>query len=135
MLGGPGERARCEAIAAKVKTPALVAAGETSIGELIALIALCTGFAGNDSGAMHLAAALGVPTVGIFGSTNPERTGPRGARSTVIYHKIECSPCLARTCRYGHYKCLRGIEAVEVANMLERLGAFAGERVETVPPG
>ena len=129
LLGGPGERARCEAIAAKVKVPAIVAAGETSIGELIALIALCTGFAGNDSGAMHLAAALGVATVGIFGSTNPERTQrPRGARSTVVYHKIECSPCLSRTCRYGHYKCLRGIEAVEVANTLERLGAFAAAR-------
>jgi heptosyltransferase II len=135
LLGGPGERARCEAIAAKVKTPALVAAGETSIGELIALIGLCAGFAGNDSGAMHLAAALGVPTVGIFGSTNPERTGPRGARSAVIYHRMECSPCLARTCRYGHYKCLRGIEAVEVANTLERLGAFAPARVEMLPQG
>jgi heptosyltransferase II len=133
LLGGPSERVLCETIAAKLKTPALVAAGETSIGELIALIGLCTGFAGNDSGAMHLAAALGVATVGIFGSTNPERTGPRGARSAIIYHKVECSPCLARTCRYGHYKCLRGIEAVEVANTLERLDAFALARVETVP--
>ena len=133
LLGGPGERARCEAIASKVEMRALVAAGETSIGELIALIGLCQGFAGNDSGAMHLAAALGVPTVGIFGSTNPERTGPRGARSAFIYHRVECSPCLARTCRFGHYQCLRGIEAVEVANALERLGAFTAARVETVP--
>lgn len=124
LIGGPNERGRCTAIAAKVRSPVIVAAGETSIGELIALISLCAGFAGNDSGAMHLAAALGIPTVGIFGSTNPERTGPRGAKIAVIYHRIECSPCLARTCRYGHYNCLRGITAAEVAEMLVRLGAL-----------
>ncbi|HUN59773.1 MAG TPA: lipopolysaccharide heptosyltransferase II [Candidatus Binataceae bacterium] len=124
LIGGANERERCETIAAKVKKPVIVAAGETTIGELIALISLCTGFAGNDSGAMHLAAALGIPTAGIFGSTNPERTGPQGAKAAVIYHRIGCSPCLARTCRYGHYECLRGIAAAEVAETLARLGAF-----------
>jgi lipopolysaccharide heptosyltransferase II len=124
LIGGAGERERCAAIAAKVRMPAIVAAGETSIGELIALISLCAGFAGNDSGAMHLAAALGIPTTGIFGSTNPERTGPRGPKAAVIYHRIECSPCLERTCRFGHYNCLRGITAAEVAEMLVRLGAL-----------
>jgi lipopolysaccharide heptosyltransferase II len=124
LIGGAGEHERCAAIAAKVRVPTIVAVGETSIGELIALLSLCSGFAGNDSGAMHLAAALGIPTAGIFGSTNPERTGPRGPKAAVIYHQIECSPCLARTCRYGHYKCLRGITAAEVAEMLARLGAL-----------
>jgi lipopolysaccharide heptosyltransferase II len=126
LIGGMGERERCAAIAATVKTPVIAAAGETTIGELIALIAQCSGFAGNDSGAMHLAAALGIPTVGIFGSTNPKRTGPRGPKAAVIYHRVECSPCLARICRYGHYNCLRGIAANEVAGTLARLGAFAG---------
>jgi heptosyltransferase-2 len=125
LIGGAGERERCAAIAAKVRMPIIVAAGETSIGELIALLSLCAGFAGNDSGAMHLAAALGIPTTGIFGSTNPDRTGPHGPKAAVIYHPIECSPCLARTCRYGHYKCLRGITAAEVAEMLVQLGAIA----------
>ncbi|MGA2409197.1 MAG: lipopolysaccharide heptosyltransferase II [Candidatus Binataceae bacterium] len=124
LIGAPADRTGCEAIAATVRSQPIVAAGTTSIGELIALLSLCDGFTGNDSGAMHLASALGIPTVGIFGSTNPDRTGPIGPGSAVVYHRIECSPCLARTCRYGHYDCLRGIRVAEVASALERLGAF-----------
>jgi heptosyltransferase II len=126
LIGAPNERVRCASIAGSVQAPAIVAAGETSIGELMGLLSLCSGFAGNDSGAMHLAAAIGIPAVGIFGSTNPARTGPRGAHASVIHHKLGCSPCLARTCRYGHYDCLRGIEVGEVVAALERAGAFKG---------
>ena len=125
LIGAPGERELCERIAAASRAGAIVAAGATSIGELIALLAQCAGFAGNDSGAMHLAAALGIPTIGIFGSTNPIRTGPRGPRAGFVYHRIDCSPCLARTCRYGHYDCLRGISVEEVAGALAAAGAFA----------
>jgi heptosyltransferase II len=124
LIGGRDDRSKCETIAAMGRTSAIVAAGETSIGELIALLSLCSGFAGNDSGPMHLSAAVGIPTAGIFGSTNPARTGPRGARVMVIHHRLLCSPCLARTCRYGHYDCLRGIQPAEVAEALATLGAF-----------
>jgi heptosyltransferase-2 len=119
LVGAPSERAKCEAVAALSSNGCLVAAGETSVGELIALLSLSTAFIGNDSGAMHLASALGIPTVGIFGSTNPIRTGPEGTSSRVIWHRLECSPCLARTCRYGHYNCLRQIEPEEVLEALE----------------
>jgi heptosyltransferase-2 len=112
-------------LAASARAGAIVAAGETGVGELIALLSLCDGFAGNDSGAMHLAAALSLPTVGIFGSTNPARTGPVGQRAEVIYRAVECSPCLDRTCRFGHYNCLREIAPAEVADSLARLGGFA----------
>ena len=106
------------------KAGAIVAAGASNVTELNALLSLCDGFAGNDSGAMHLAAAVGIPTVGIFGSTNPARTGPQGPRAIVIYHQLDCSPCLKRTCRFGHYECLRGIEPAEVVTALERAGAL-----------
>lgn len=119
LVGGPHERNKCEQAAAASKAGALIAAGRTSVGELIALLSLCDGFAGNDSGAMHVAGALGMPTVGIFGSTSPERTSPLGPRAKVIYKKIDCSPCLARTCRFGHYDCLRGIEVEDVMAALE----------------
>jgi heptosyltransferase II len=125
LVGGADERSRCAAISQSSSTQAIIAAGATSVGELIALLSLCSGFVGNDSGAMHLAAAIGIPTVGIFGSTNPSRTGPRGPRATVIYRHLTCSPCLTRTCRYGHYDCLQKIEPFEVITALERLGAFA----------
>jgi heptosyltransferase-2 len=122
LVGAPAERALCERVAAKSRAGAIVAAGETGIGELIALLALADGFVGNDSGAMHLAAALGKPTVGIFGSTNPRRTGPTGPRARAIWHELDCSPCLARTCRLGHYKCLREVKPGEAAAVLRAAG-------------
>jgi heptosyltransferase II len=125
LVGGIDDRPQCEQIAAQCKSGALIAAAETTVGELIALLSLCHGFAGNDSGCMHLAGALGVPTVAVFGSTNPLRTGPLGPQSTVIYRGLECSPCLERTCRFGHYNCLRDIAAEEVAGALEAYGIFA----------
>ena len=123
LVGAPSERAKCEEVAASSKSGAIVAAGSTNIGELIALLSLCDGFIGNDSGCAHIAGALGIPTVAIFGSTNPERTGPLGAKARVIYRKLECSPCLARTCRFGHYNCLTQIEAAELVDAIEMLRA------------
>ena len=61
----------------------------------------------------------------IFGSTNPARTGPMGPHCRVIYRGLECSPCLERTCCFGHYNCLREIAAEEVAGALETSGMFA----------
>jgi heptosyltransferase-2 len=124
LVGGPGEREKCERVVAASRAKAVVAAGETGVGELVALLSLCDGFAGNDSGAMHVAGALGIPTVGIFGSTDAHRTGPLGPRTRVVRHPIECSPCLERTCRFGHYDCLQRIGAEEVAAALADLGAF-----------
>jgi heptosyltransferase II len=125
LVGGLDDRPQCQAIANRCRRGALVSAAETTVGELIALLSLCHGFAGNDSGCMHLAGALGVPTVAIFGSTNPARTGPVGPSCRVIYQGLECSPCLERTCRFGHYKCLRDIQAGEVADALGSYGIFS----------
>src|SRR5208283_3988677 len=118
LVGAPSERAKCEEVAAASKSGAMIAAGHTNVGELIALLSICDGFIGNDSGSMHLAGALGIPTVAIFGSTNPNRTGPLGPKTRVIYRKLECSPCLARTCRFGHYNCLTQIEPAELAGAI-----------------
>jgi heptosyltransferase-2 len=119
LLGAASERQKCEAIARGCGgVPPLIAAGETSMAQLVALLSLCDGFVGNDSGAMHVAGALGIPTIGIFGSTDPARTSPLGPRVRVVYRRIECSPCLQRTCRFGHYNCLTQISADEVAAQL-----------------
>lgn len=124
LVGAPSERAKCVEVAERSASGALVAAGETTIAELIALLDAASGFAGNDSGAMHVAGALGRPSVGIFGSTSPERTGPLGSRARVLYDRIECSPCYDRRCRFGHTNCLVGIEPGRVAAALAELGAF-----------
>jgi heptosyltransferase-2 len=123
LVGAPSERAKCEEVATAAKSGAIVAAGHTNLGELIALLSLSSGFIGNDSGCMHLAGALGIPTVAIFGSTNPARTGPMGPKTHVIYRKLECSPCLARTCRFGHYRCLTQIEPAELADAIVSMRA------------
>ena len=124
LVGSPGERPLCEEIAAKSRTGAVVAAGATDVGDLVALLSLATAFVGNDSGAMHVAAALGIPTVGIFGSTSPIATGPLGPRTRVLLHPIECSPCFARTCRFKHYRCLTETSVERVAAALADLGVM-----------
>jgi len=126
LVGAPGERALCDQIAAGTRSGAMVAAGDTGIGEIIALLALADGFVGNDSGAMHVAAALGRPTVGVFGSTNPERTGPLGPQTRVLWHRLDCTPCLQRTCRFGHYDCLKGTPPAHALSALRSLGAVPG---------
>lgn len=124
LVGAPAERARCAMVASASTHSAVIAAGQTSIGQAVALLSLCNGFAGNDSGSMHVAAALGIPTVGIFTSTNPQRTGPLGPRAQALYHRIECSPCLERTCRFGHYDCLKQVTPQEVEAALVELGTL-----------
>jgi len=124
LVGAPDERPQCATIASASRHGAMIAAGETSVGQLVALLKLADGFVGNDSGAMHVAAALGQPTVGIFGSTNPARTGPLGPRTRVLWQHLICSPCLARTCRFGHYNCLREIAPGGALDALHALGAL-----------
>jgi heptosyltransferase-2 len=124
IIGASAEQSQCERVAASTRSGAIVAAGSVGLAETIAILTLADGFAGNDSGAMHLAAAVGIPAVGIFGSTDPVRTGPLGPRAGFILHPPPCNPCLARSCRYGHYDCLRAVTAAEVEEMLSQLGAF-----------
>ena len=75
----------------------------------------------NDSGLMHVAAALNVPTLGLFGSTSPDYTPPLSDQSAVIKSEIECSPCFKRDCPYGHYKCLEEMAPEKVWDKLQVL--------------
>jgi heptosyltransferase II len=68
----------------------------------------------NDSGAMHIASALGVPTVAIFGATDDEATGPTGPLVKVVREPVECSPCLKRECPIDH-RCMTRVSAARVA--------------------
>jgi heptosyltransferase-2 len=122
LVGSAADRPACASIAAASGADPLVAAGETSVGELAALLAQCDGVVGNDSGVVHVAAAVGAPVVAIFGSTSPARTAPRGAPLRLLQRPIECSPCFARTCRTGDMACVRDITPGEVAAALEDLG-------------
>lgn len=84
-------------------------AGRTTLGEAIDLLSLTTAVASNDSGLMHVAAALGRPLVAIFGSSDPGHTPPLGTRAAVVYLGLACSPCFERECPLGHLRCLYDI--------------------------
>ena len=87
-------------------------AGLTSLRELASLISLCRVFLSNDSGPMHIADALGVPVVALFGSTNEIVTGPF-SKARVIHKHVACSPCYKRTCPID-FRCMKAIEVEEV---------------------
>jgi heptosyltransferase-2 len=95
--------------------------GETSLAQLTALLAGAALLISNDSGAMHLAAALGTPQLAVFGSTNPAWTGPINPLGRVLYRAEWCSPCYARTCRFGHTRCLAELLPVGAIEEAERL--------------
>ncbi len=94
-------------------------AGRTSIRELIALLKCCTIVLTNDSGPMHIAAALGVPLLALFGSTNEVKTGPY-PQGNVIHKHVECSPCYKRVCPID-FRCMKRISVDEVYDELKKM--------------
>jgi heptosyltransferase-2 len=114
VFGSKQERELCASVTAAVSAPARNFAGETSLGEFIEMAAACRVYLTNDSGAMHIASALAVPTVAIFGATDDIGTGPTGPLARVVREPVECSPCLKRECPIDH-RCMTRVSAVRVA--------------------
>jgi heptosyltransferase-2 len=106
----------CDEVSARITGPVKNFAGETSLGEFIEFAAACRVYLTNDSGAMHIASALGVPTVAIFGATNHITTGPTGPLARIVREDVECSPCLKRECPIDH-RCMTRVEAGRVAEI------------------
>lgn len=98
ILGSASERAIADAIQSEMRERAVILSGLTSLESLTALLSRCALFVTNDSGPMHLAAALGTPQIALFGSTDEIATGPFSENAEVIHKHVECSPCLRRTC-------------------------------------
>ena len=95
--------------------------GETSLDEAIELLARAEAAICNDSGLMHVAAALGRPQVAVFGSSDPRHTPPLSPAASIMWLHLECSPCFARECPLGHLRCLRDIGPEMVFHELRRL--------------
>ena len=121
LFGTPGETPVSDAIAAELRRPPINLTGKTSIAELPALLSQCSLFLGNDSGAMHVAAAVGLPVVAIFGPTDPEGTSPVTPWATIVQEKPYCSPCFLRRCPTDH-RCMTGVTPAMVeAALLGRI--------------
>jgi heptosyltransferase-2 len=114
LFGSKDERELCATIAAALTLPVRNFAGETTLAEFIDLAAACRVYLTNDSGAMHIASALGVPTVAVFGATDDTATGPTGPLARIVREPVECSPCLRRECPIDH-RCMTRVEASRVA--------------------
>ena len=116
LFGTPAEEQVADAIAAGITGPVIHLVGKTKIADLPALLSRCHLFVGNDSGTMHVAAAVGLPVVAIFGPTDPYGTAPITSRCTVVQEKPYCSPCFRRRCPIDH-RCMTSVqpEAVEAA--------------------
>jgi lipopolysaccharide heptosyltransferase II len=94
--------------------------GKTTLAELIAALSECRLLLTNHTGTMHLAAFLGVPTVAIFGSTEPALTGPLGPGNRVLRHHVECSPCFLRNCPLD-FRCMKAVGSDEVVEAVLRM--------------
>ncbi len=120
LYGAPGEKEQGAQLSAMLTAKHLNLVGQTSLTDLIECLRECNLLVTNDTGTMHLASALGVPTVSLFGSTEPILTGPRGPSHTIVRHHVPCSPCFKRECPLGHYNCLTGILPTQVAEAVAR---------------
>jgi heptosyltransferase-2/heptosyltransferase-3 len=120
VFGGPGEEELARAIASQMDSPRALAVTDVSLRRFAALVSLCRVFVAGDSGPMHVAAAVGTPTVGIFGRNEPERFFPyreeEGHRS--VYARVWCSPCHRDEC--DHLSCLRAISPDWVSDVVRK---------------
>lgn len=115
LLGGPDEKAVCARIATEVDGVVVNMAGKSSLSETCSLLKEMDLVICNDSGPMHMAAAVGTPVLAVFGPTDHERTGPYGEANRVITARIDCRPCFSRTCKKPGVPCLEGVTPERVA--------------------
>ncbi len=123
LFGSSEERALCEEIAVMLRDSGRSVhnfAGETKLSEFIELAAACVVYLTNDSGGMHIASALGVPTIAVFGATDHISTGPTGPLARIIREPVDCSPCLLRECPIDH-RCMTRVPAEKVAQAAREL--------------
>lgn len=129
VFGSAQEYALAKGVAEAVRRagrPVLNLAGETTLSQFIEMAAACSLFLTNDSGAMHVASALGVPTVAVFGPTEWLATAPAGPVSRIVREPVECSPCMLRDCPIDH-RCMTRIDAARVAEEALALLGWRGE--------
>ena len=127
LFGSQSESELAGRIAGEIGPAARSLAGRTTLAEFIDTVAACDLFLTNDSGAMHLAAAAGVPVLAVFGPTDERGTAPLGPGARILRKQVECAPCKLRECPIDH-RCMTGVDTAGVL-------AVAREMLQSSVPG
>ena len=130
LLGSQSDQQLCQQIASQAQSEkggVISLAGKLSLDQAMHFLPLCRALVCHDSGLMHIAAALQVPLVALFGSTNPTHTPPLSTVAQVIYKKLDCSPCFKRECPLQHHNCMNDIQPTEVIEAVTGLLTPIGE--------
>ena len=133
VTGGPEERALGRTLAAMTRAKPLIVIGRTRLMELACLIRHCDAFLAHDSSSLHVAAAMGTPTVALFGPTDPRRHLPPTFSGMVIKKEVFCSPCYSPRCRTITHACMKRIGVEEVLAAV--LGLLADAETRRAPSG
>jgi lipopolysaccharide heptosyltransferase II len=121
FMGGRAERPETRAVMARMRRKAVDLTGQTPVGLLPSLLRRAALLVTNDSGPMHIAAAVGTPVVALFGPTDPVKTGPYGQGHVVLSHAVECRPCFRRECsRAVTLECLTGVTPEQVVRAAQQ---------------
>jgi heptosyltransferase-2 len=123
-IGSGKERSVAEQIRTHAQTPVSILTGRTSLETLIGVLSESSLMVTNDSGPMHIAAALGIPTVAIFGPTDDRVTAPFAPHTRIVKQQVDCSPCLLRECPIDH-RCMTRVTTDAVCRAAEELLAHA----------
>lgn len=115
LVGSPKDKEVADKIVALGNSHAINLCGTTDLSDALALIANANLVVSNDSGLMHIAAALDIPMLAIFGSSSPRFTPPLSAKAEVLRLDLPCSPCFKRECPLGHFNCMMQLTPQEVA--------------------
>jgi heptosyltransferase-2 len=120
LLGGKDDWKTDEEVKRKADSDLINFSGKTTVREAVYLISQCALFISNDSGLMHIAGALNIPTVAIFGSTNPVTTSPIGEKIIIVHKEVSCSPCLKKTCPTD-FRCMNLITVDDVLSAAQTI--------------
>ena len=122
VIEGPADRAQAETLSASLKGSSTVKIGKLPLRTLAVLLKRGKCFIGNDSGITHLAAAVGTPSIALFGPTDPGVWGPRGENVSIIRGETDCSPCTPETLRgCTRQRCLENIKVETVSDAVQKL--------------
>jgi lipopolysaccharide heptosyltransferase II len=123
LLGGKPESAEADQIALQVDSASLLnQTGRTTLAEMIGLIAVSDALVTGDTAALHIGTALNTPLVALFGSTDPDQTGPLpGENRVVLYDRLQCSPCRSRPTCAGRFDCMKSLSPQRAAQAVESL--------------